>query len=230
MCSKTIVLAGVLAIAVGCSSAPKSVVDTDHIGQETVLQEHGDSSLKNAEPFKIDGGYAVATSQSTLAADGTRLEAATKLAQMRSRAELAHTISVKLESYNQVASEDGSIGSQTMHEIIGTTSKLTAQEFVPGKIYYEKVKVISDSGVPRTEYRVWAEMKLNEAAYKRQVLSAIRDQDGKGPGFSQQFAKQVSDHFDRMLSPETPVKQTAEAIGTDSRKPASIATQSEAGQ
>lgn len=214
-----IVMTGIALLA-GCSSAPHSAVNLKDIGKEEVVQTYGkEDSLKESDPFRVDGGWVISIGSTTIPGDH-RPEAGIKQAQMRARANLAQVVETKLEAINQLATEDTGDTVQ-MRELIGEVSKITANEFKLGPVYYEKVKVISDNGVPRTEYRIWAEVKTDEQQFKRLVLDSIRRQEGKR-SLSAEFGKRVDQQFDRMLNGEVQPKQdTAQAQSTENRKPAS---------
>src|SRR5258708_6111150 len=134
----------VFALAVaGCSSAPKSTsVNLDNIGKEEVIQKFGkDELLKSAEPFVVQGGVVIATSFVTIPSDH-RPEAGIKMAQVRGVGTLATTVERRIETALQVSSESTSADAVQMRELIAESSKITANEFKPGRVYYEKVKVI----------------------------------------------------------------------------------------
>lgn len=212
-----IALLSILLFVSACSSTPKSLVDLSRVGEEDILQTYGKyDEIKKADQFKMEDRIVTATAMTTISADGGRPEAAVKIAQASARATIAKTIENKLESFLQVANENSSIDSQEMHELITEVSKLTANELKPGKTYYEKVRVYGDSGLPHTEYRAWAQMSMEEAQFKHQVVDSMRRQEGK-LGLSEEFHKSVAKNWDKMLTEETPKP-------VDERKPASIET------
>lgn len=219
---KKIYLFILLAVVSGCSSTPKSAVDISKVGEEEVLQTYGKhDDLKKAEPFKIDDHMVTATAMATIPADNGRPEAAIKIAQASARAEVAKSIENKLENYLQVASENASADTQELHELITEVSKLTANELKPGKVYYEKVKVYGDSGLPRTEYRAWAMVQMDEGQFKRHVVDSLRRQEGK-MGLSAEFHKSVKQNWNKLINGDEQSNPTqAQEKPVDERKPAS---------
>lgn len=192
-----------------CSSSPKNdgnTIDLSRIGQEEILQKYGkDDSLKSADPFVVSGGLVKATSLVTIPGDH-RPEAGVKMAQAQAVSTLATTVERRIESALQIASETTSADAVQMRDLIAQSSSLVANDFRPGHVYYERVRVIGDNGVPRTEYRIWAEMSSDEASFKRHIIDAMRKQEGKAT-LSSQMTKAVD-------------SQWAKITGTDNRNPA----------
>lgn len=192
-----------------CSSTPKNdgnTIDLSHIGQEEVLQKFGkDDSLKTADPFVVSGGMVRATSMVTIPGDH-RPEAGLKMAQAQATATLATTVEKKIETALQVASEDTSQSTVQMRDLIAQSSNLVANDFRPGRTYYEKVRVIGDNGVPHTEIRCWAETVAEEAVFKRHLIDSIRKHEGKA-SLSAEMSKAVDAQWSRIT-------------GTDNRNPA----------
>ncbi len=210
-----------ICLIAACSSAPKSGIDLEHVGKEEIIQTYGkDDSLKEAHSFKVDGGIVTATAMATISGDSGRQEAAIKSAQLRAKAVLAQSISEKLNSYNQFATEGTGYDASQLRELIEESSRLTANEFKLGHTYVERVKIISDSGIPRTELRAWAAVHLDETAYKRLVLDSIRRQQGKAT-FSEQFAKTVDRNWSKMLSEDEKAQVVTFDKQPEERKPTS---------
>jgi|GEM_PF-5575748 len=215
-------IAGTLA---ACSSTPTSVVDLKHIGEEEVIQTYGkDDSLKQAQPFLVESGMVVSTGFVSMNSDGNRPEAAIKMAQIHARAELAKSISVKIENFAQLADEGTSAESVQLRSIATETAKLTANELRPGKVYYEKVRVVSDSGVPRSEIRAWAQVEIPENSFRRHVMDAIRGQAGK-TSFSKEFAATVDSNWKKILGSDQAKDATAKVEAPAEHKPASVTPQ-----
>lgn len=202
----------------GCSSTPQSVVDMRKIGEEEVLSSQGDKGLMDEEPFKVESGLVTALAMVSSPADGYRQEALVTMAQARCRSTVAKVIQSKLENYLQLSQQNASFDSSDMREVITEVSKITANDWRPtGKPLIQKVKVFSDSGIPHTEYRVWAKLSVDEQSFKRQILSALREQEGKS-AMSQDFAKSVSNHWDAVLNaPEQKVERKAASKTEDSQ-------------
>lgn len=216
-------MVGILA---ACSSTPTGVLDLKHIGEEEVLQTYGKADeLKKALPFVVDSGTVVATGFVSLPGDGTRPEAGIKMAQMNARAELAKAVQLKIENFAQLSEEGVSADTTQLRGIATEVAKLTANDLRPRKTFYEKVRVISDSGVPRTEYRVWAEITCSEDQFKRHVMDAIRGQNGKA-SFSKEFAQTVDANWRQvLLGSEQNKDDSAEAEKSTGHKPASVEVQ-----
>lgn len=193
-----------------CSSAPKNdgnTIDLSRIGQEEVLQKYGkDDSLKSADPFVVKSGVVTATAMVTIPGDH-RPEAGIKMAQAQGTATLATTVERRIETALQVSSETTSSDAVQMRDLIAQSSNLVANEFKPGHTYYEKIRVIGDNGVPRTEYRIWAEMVSDEASFKRHIIDSMRKRDGKA-SMSAEMAKAVDKQWSRITG------------GNDDRNPA----------
>jgi hypothetical protein len=180
-----------------CSSTPRTAIDLDHIGDEKIIQTFGkDDSLKSAQPFRLDGHRYVSTGFTSIPGDH-RPEAAIKLATASARAMIGKTISSRLEAFQQSTSE-GTADSLQLREVITESSKLDTSEWQPGKVYYEKVKVVSESGVPRLEYRVWAEVTIDEDTFKHEVLDSLRNRQSKTKT-SQAFQQAVDKNFNKLL-------------------------------
>lgn len=191
----------------GCSSTQKSVVEVDRIGEEEILSSQGDKGLIDQEPFKVESGMVYATAMVSSPADGYRQEALVTMAQARCRATVAKVIQAKLESFLQSSNQNAAFDSSDMRELITEVSKVTANDWRPtGKPFIQKVKVFSDSGVPRTEYRVWAKLSLSEGTMRSQILRAMREQEGK-TAMTEDFAKSVSKHWDAVLNASEPKQE-----------------------
>lgn len=213
-----------LAASTGCSSAPKSAVDLGKIGEEEVIQTYHDKNddLKTSHPFEVDGGKVIAVGMATIAADSGRIESAVKVAQMRAKSTLAHTISEKLNSYAQFGSEGNSYDADQLRELIEESSKLTANEFKLGRTHVERIRIIGDSGVPRTELRAWSEVYLSLDTYKHLVLESIRQQQNKR-SMSDEFLKTVNSSWERMISDEDQHEEAAAPSNDkNARKPSSV--------
>jgi hypothetical protein len=211
----------------GCSSTPASVVDLRHIGEEETIQTYGkDDGLKKAPPFIVDSGFVVSTGFVTIPADGNRPEAGVTMAQMQARAELAKAIETKVENFAQLSSEGLAADSAQLRSIATETTKLTANDLRPRKTYYEKVKVISDSGVPRTEYHIWAEVVCDEAMFKRHVMDAIRGQTGKTV-YSKAFQESVDSNWKSVVGSNTKNDSAAQPASSASRDTASTKSESD---
>jgi hypothetical protein len=222
---KTLVFVSLLTSA--CSSAPSSVIDLRHIGEEETIQTYGkDDGLKKAPPFIVDSGFVVSTGFVTIPADGNRPEAGVTMAQMQARAELAKAVETKIENFAQLASEGLATDGAQLRSIATETAKLTANDLRPRKTYYEKVKVISDSGVPRTEYRVWAEVVCDEAMFKRHVMDAIRGQTGKMV-YSKAFQESVDSNWKSVVSSNSANDSDAKPVASPNRDTASTKSESE---
>jgi len=192
----------VLPFAAACSSAPKvdgSRVDLANIGKEEVIQTYGkDDSLKSADPFVVQDGIVMATSMVTVPTDN-RPESAIRMAQMRGLSTLATTIERRIESATQLANESGSGDTTQLRELIAESANLVANELKPGHVYYEKVRIIGDNGVARTEYRAWAEMIADEASFRRHIIDAIRAREGKA-SMSAQMSAAVDRQWSKITS------------------------------
>ncbi len=210
-----IICSTLLALTItACSSTTKSVVDLSHIGETEVLQEHGDNDLKDALPYEADGNLVTATSMISIPGEN-RLESGIKMAQMQAKSTLAHTIESSLNSFSQYSAETSSADSVQMRELIGDTAKVVANEFKLGKVYYEKQKIISDSGIPVTKWKIWAQVYTDEANYKKLVMDAIRKRQGRGQ-FTAEFAKVVDKNFSQMVEGEDAEKEpTRKAASTE---------------
>lgn len=218
---KTIILTlGMLGIT-ACSSSSVKEPDLSHIGEEEVIQTYGkDDSLKGAQPFRVDGGNIVSTGFVSFSADGNRAEAGIKMAQMNARADMARAIENKIENFAQLAEEGVSIDNAQLRSITSEISKLTANDIRPRNVYYEKVRVISDAGTPRTEYRIWAEAIVSESAFKQHIARALRGETRK-PTFSKAFQEAVDQNWKKVVEakPEEPIAaQKAENKDDNLRK------------
>lgn len=197
-----------------CSSVPKNdgnTIDLSHIGQEDVLQKYGkDDSLKTADPFVVSGGIVRATAMTTVPGDH-RQEACVKMAQAQATAIISTTVEKKIETALQIASEDSSQSSVQMRDLIAQSSSLVANDFRPGKTYVERVRVIGDNGVPKTEFRCWAETVAEEAVFKRHLIDSIRKQEGKA-SMSAEMSKAVDAQWSRITGTENrnPARQAGE--------------------
>ena len=142
-----------------------------------------------------------------------RAEAGLKMAQAQATATLATTVERRIETALQIASETTSSDAVQMRDLIAQSSNLVANEFRPGKTYYEKVRVIGDNGVPRTEYHIWATMVSDEASFKRHIIDSMRKRDGKA-SLSSQMSASVDKQWARITgnADETrnPAKQDGE--------------------
>lgn len=202
-----------LGISACSSTSTIKEPDLSKIGQENVIQTYGkDDSLKTAQPFSVDGGIIVSTGFVSFAADGNRPEAGIHMAQMRARADLTKAITLKIEHFAQLAEEGTSADSAQIRSITTEVSKLNANDIRPRKVYYEKIRIISDSGTPRTEYRIWAEATLSEFAFKEHIARALRGESGK-PAFSKSFQEVVDKNFEKIVADKQ--LSTSETTKTD---------------
>lgn len=213
MKDKTTLAIGILFLT-ACSSTPKidgNTIDLSRIGQEEVLQKYGSNeSLKTADPFVVSGGIVRATAMTTAPGDH-RQEACVKMAQAQATATLSTTVEKKIESALQVATEDSSQSSVQMRDLIAQSSNLVANDFRPGKTYAEKVRVIGENGVPRSEFRCWAETVAEEAVFKRHLIDSIRKHEGKA-SMSAEMADAVNKQWSRITENDNrnPAKQDNE--------------------
>lgn len=208
------VVLGMMMLGAGCSSAPKTV-DLENVGKEEVLKKYGkNDELKEVDQFLIESGVVKATGMATIAADAGRPESAIKIAQANARAIVAKNIQTKLSAFFSVASENTSVDSTEVRELITESTKLIGTEWKIGPTYYERVKIISDNGVPRTEIRAWSQILLDEQIFKKHVIESLRQQEGK-MGVSAEFHKSVSKNWEKLIGNDV------EAKDEDARKPAS---------
>lgn len=192
-----------------CSSGPKNdgnTIDLSKIGHEDLLQKYGENdSLKEADPFVVSNGIVRATAMMTVPGDH-RQEACQKMAQVQATSILVSTVQRRIENTIQLATEDSS--SVQMRDLIAQSSNLVVNDFRPGKIYAEKVRVIGENGVPRSEFRCWAETVAKEAVFKRHLIESIRKQEGKH-SMSAEMSKAVDAQWSRITGTENrqPAKQ-----------------------
>lgn len=218
-----IIIVGMLSLAiVGCSSGTKSVVQVDRIGEEEVLQTYGKhDDLKEAPQFVVDGRTVRAIAMSTINGDSGRPESAIKIAQASARSLVAKTVENKLESHFSAGMEGTSLDATEVRELITESVKMVATDWRIGPTYYERVKIYGDSGVPRTEIRAWAQIELEEQVFKKHVIDSLRRQEGR-MGVSAEFHKSVSDHWQKLISGDTPKNAEAQSKPVGERKPASV--------
>jgi len=193
-----------------CSSTPK--VGIENAGREAIVATMNDEAMpawvrnSGTKSFYEDGEDLVAIGSSQLTENG-RIEAGFRLASLDGVSVLAKAVDVKIEHYAQSASEGADLTSLDLRSLTSESAKVSASGMKPGKKWYERVSVTGADGTPRLETRFWSETRIPKEEYKRALVRAVQESQGK-TGLSQRFNEHVQKHFEQM-------------IGSDDRQPSS---------
>lgn len=204
---------------VGCST-PKPKVGVENAGREVIVATLNDESepswVKKASErtFYVDDDQVISIGSTTLPGD-SRTDAGFKIAEANARANIGKIITNRMESFTHIAEEGVDMSGIQLRSITAEATKLTASGMKPARRFYSKVAVTGDDGVPRTEYRFWAEITMSEEDYKKAIVQASKQIEKKN-GLSQAFSTQVERHFEHFT--ET---GSADQGVHDQRKPAS---------
>lgn len=204
---------GSLAIIVSaCSSTPS--LRTPESQEDKVISRIDERSsrpnwLKESEPFRIEDGQVVSIGGTTIPGDN-RVEAAYRIAENNAKAAIAGAIEQRLEFIFQNAEEGTSLDSTQARYIGAEATKLSTNSLRIGSRYWEKVATTTDSGERVTRYKVFANVTMPEADFKRAIVDAIHKAQGKG-GLSPDFAKKVDQHWDKFTEDRTPASSSQEA-------------------
>jgi hypothetical protein len=190
---------------VACSSAPKNPTASELEPDRVVARIDDRSSrpdwVKESEPFRIKDGMVTSLGQTTIPGDN-RVEAAYRIAENNAKGAIANAIEVRLETIFQNAEEGTSLDATQARYIGAEASNLTTSSLRISDRYWEKVATTQDTGQRLTQYRVFADVTMPEADFKRAVLDAIARAHGK-VGLSENFAKKVDAQWDRFTSEQT---------------------------
>ncbi|MGE4130245.1 MAG: hypothetical protein AB7F86_01335 [Bdellovibrionales bacterium] len=189
-----------------CSSAPKHEIASSEIVPDAVVARIDDLKARpdwvsESQPFKIKDGTVTSIGITTAPADGTRVEALTRIAQNSGKAAIAAAVESRLEFIFQNAEEGVSFDSTQARYIGSEASKIVTSSIRSGPVYWEKIATSSDGGERKTVYKVFAAVNMPESELKKAILEAARKRDGKS-GLSANFSKKVDEQWDRFASGE----------------------------
>lgn len=190
---------GLMGLAIsGCSS--KSDVRNSETEEDAIVSridnlDERPKYINESEPFRILDGQVISTGMTTIPGSD-RVDAAFRIAQNNAKAAIAGAIEQRLEFIFQNAEEGTSFGTTQARYIGAEASKLVTSAIRPHRNYWEKVATTTDSGERITQYKIFSTVTMPEADFKRAVLNAIRNAQGKG-NISEAFAKKVDAHWDQ---------------------------------
>lgn len=202
----------------GCSTTrPK--VGVENAGREVTVATLNDESepswvKKAAErTFYVDDDQVISIGSTTLPGD-SRTDAGFKIAEANARANVGKVITNRMDSFTHIAEEGIDMNGIQLRSVTAEATKLSASGMKPGRRFYSKVAVTGDDGVPRTEYRFFAEIRMSEEDYKKAIVQAAKQAEKKN-GLSQSFSDQVQRHLEHFI------EIGADQAIHDQRKPAS---------
>lgn len=177
-----------------CSTANKDVV----LARADDMSSRPDW-VKETETFTVENGTVYMLGSHTMPATG-RLEAGYRIAENNAKAGISGAIEQRLNFIFQNA-EEGTGLDETQTRFIGAeSSRLVASSIRPGKRYWEKVAMVIDADGNRdVQYRIFAQVTMPEADFKKAVQDAIRRNSGK-KGLSADFAEKVNKHWDQFTA------------------------------
>ena len=165
--------------------------------------------MKESEPFRIKDATVTSLGQTTIPGDN-RVEAAYRIAENNAKGAIANAIELRLETIFQNAEEGTSFDADQARYIGAEASKLTTSSIHINDRYWEKVATTQDNGQRVTQYRVFADVTMPEADFKRAVMDAIARAHGK-VGLSEDFAKKVDAHWDQFTGIQPQASTTSKS-------------------
>ena len=219
-----VILLAPLAIAVGCSTAPKVAVNGEQYQPDVVLSRIDDlnkrpSWLDETRPFRVENGYVVSLGQTTIPA-GDSIEAAYRIAENNAKGAISSAIQDRLKFIFQNAEQGTSLDATQTKYIGEEVSKLTTSELRLDRHYWEKVATTSDDGQRMIEYRVFATVRMPETNFKTAVLDAIRKREGMG-GISKDFAEKVNHEWNTFVNGDQNTNMNSDQATAQNRTTAS---------
>jgi hypothetical protein len=183
----------------GCTTpGPSSPEETpDKVISRINDESDRPSWLDESSSFKVDTGKVVSLGQTTIPGDN-RVEAAYRIAENNAKSGICSAIEQRLDFVFQNAEEGTGIDATQARSIGAEACKMTTSSIRSGKRYWEKVATTTDSGSRVTQYRVFATVEMPESDFKRAVLAAVKNQQGKG-GLSKDFSDKVNNHWDNFV-------------------------------
>ena len=176
-----------------CASSMKDIV----LERSDGLSKRPDW-VKESNAFVIEKGTVYSLGSTTIPANA-RPEAGFRIAENNAKGAIAGAIEQRLNFMFQNA-EEGLTMDATQTRFIGAeVSKLTTSSIRPGKRYWEKVAVVTDAEGERTvQYRVFAQVTMPEADFKKAIQEALRRAEG-GKGLSEEFRERVDRNWDEFV-------------------------------
>jgi hypothetical protein len=193
----------------GCASMPKQLT-AENTPDKVIARIDELSSrpewLRESTPFEVRNGEVISLGSTVIPADN-RVEAAFRIAENNAKASIAGAIEQRLEFVFQNAEEGTSLDATQARFIGAEASNLITSSIRPGKRYWEKVAITTDSGERITRYKVFSTVTMPESDFRKSIIDAARRAQGKG-GLSQDFAKKVDQHWDQFTgSQRAPTSQ-----------------------
>ena len=191
---KTTIATAAIAILGACSSVSiipqeKIVARSDGLTETPKWASYGVGSYSEKGSVIFVGNHEAST--------GSSLSMACRVASTKAKNEIANEIQQKLSYVLQHAEEGMSIGGGQTKYIGGEVSKLTTSAVRYDGCYWEQVAIPSGYDSYNFVYRVFSKVSIP----KDKLEEAIR-KAGKGK-FSEEFTKQVADHWEDLVSGET---------------------------
>jgi len=200
-----------LIVISGCSSRPNvknAENEPDAIISRIDNLDERPKYINESEPFRIEDGQVISTGMTTIPGSD-RVDAAFRIAQNSAKAAIAGAIEQRLEFIFQNAEEGTSMGATQARYIGAEASKLVTSTIRPHKNYWEKLASTTDSGERVTQYKVFSTVTMPEAEFKKAVMNAIRNAQGKA-NISEAFAKKVDAQWDQFTG-QVPQEKRAPA-------------------
>lgn len=190
---KTTIATAAITILGACSSVSiipqeKILARSDGLSETPKWASYGVASFSEKGTVSFVGNHEVTV--------GSSLSMACRVASTKAKNEIANEIQQKLSYVLQHAEEGMSIGGGQTKYIGGEVSKLTTSAVRYDGCYWEQVAIPSGYDSYNFVYRVFSKVSIP----KDKLEEAIR-KVGKSK-FSKEFAKQVSDHWEDLVSNE----------------------------
>lgn len=190
---KTAVVSATMALLGACSSVSvipqeKILARSDGLTETPKWAAYGVGSFSEKGAVSFVGNHEVPV--------GSSLSMACRVASTKAKNEIANEIQQKLSYVLQHAEEGMTVGGGQTKYIGGEVSKLTTSAIRYDGCYWEQVAIPTGYDSYNFMYRVFSKVSIP----KDKLEEAIR-KAGKG-NFSEEFTKQVADHWEDLVSSE----------------------------